>query len=257
MTKEIRTIIADDEPPSLELLKSILTEHPDIKVVAECSSGREVIQRAKRLRPEVLFLDIEMPDYNGFEALERLPKDLAPIVIFVTAYDQYAIKAFEINAIDYILKPFDHKRVRSTLERVRKYLKQPKSKQKEALAKLFEIADSREAFVSRIFVRRSGRIKIFKVKDIDWIEAHGDYVKIHVKDEMHLLHEKIGTMESKLNPRLFMRIHRSTIVNIERVKEMEPIFHQDYTVLMEDGKKLTMSRTFQDKVFKALSLAED
>lgn len=249
-TKKIRVLIADDEPNSLETMNLMLREIRDAEIVAQCSTGLEAVKAIKKRAPDIAFLDIQMPDLDGFGVVEKIPRDHMPVIIFVTAYDRFALQAFEAQALDYILKPYDHDRIQAAFERARRSLS---SHQKEgSTAVALKERKPAGSSLQRILVKKNGRIFIIRAQDLDWIEASADYVRLHVKEEVYLLHEKLGSLENKLDPRIFVRIHRSAIVNIDRVKELEPLFHRDYLVLLRDGQELTLSRTFANDFFDAL-----
>jgi two-component system LytT family response regulator len=195
----------------------------------------------------VLFLDIRMPRMGGFEVLEQLPEDRMPIVIFVTAYDEFAVRAFEFASLDYLLKPFDRERFARALARVRE-----RRQADEVRDKLKALLDERAKYPDRLEVKTSGRVVILKVDEIDWIDAAGNYVKIHAGSESLLLRDTMGRIEQRLDPRLFMRIHRSTIVNVERIRELQQQFHGDYVVVLKTGQRLTLSRSYRDKMRKLL-----
>ena len=251
--KKIRAILVDDEPPSLTTLRTML-RGSGVEVVGECTNGLEAVEAVEKFRPDLLFLDIQMPGMDGFGVLEKLNPKKMPHVVFVTAYDQYALKAFEANALDYVLKPYDHERLTAAIDKVIRQIKlESKKTAKEEQAVLFKEGRGADHYIHRLLIKKGGRIRLLKVQDIDWIEASGNYIRIHVKNESHMLHEKIGDIEEKLDPAQFARIHRSSIVNLERVKEFEPLFHTDYVVILNDGQRLTLSRSHREKVFQALT----
>lgn len=243
----IRTILVDDEPLAREKLRGFLEPEPDFEVIAECRDGTEALTTIEKERPDLVFLDVQMPELDGFEVLDRLGRDHLPAVIFVTAYDQYALRAFEVHALDYLLKPFDRERFAQALARVRERRQADESRQK-----LQALLDERAKYPDRLEVKTSGRVVILKVDEIDWIDAAGNYVKIHAGSESLLLRDTMGRIEQRLDPRLFMRIHRSTIVNVERIRELQQQFHGDYVVVLKTGQRLTLSRSYRDKMRKLL-----
>jgi len=250
---KIRTLIVDDEPPARKLMRHLLSQYPDFVVIGECSNGEQALRIIKKEEPEVVFLDVQMPGLDGFGVLENLKTEALPIVIFVTAYDKYAIRAFEASAIDYVLKPYDHQRLDKAITRVRQNIgRKERTGGKNSTATL--IGDTSDTIFStqRILVRRGGKILVVRVEEIDCIEAAGDYVRLRVGGQEYLLREKLGVLEKKLEQDKFVRIHRSFIANIDRIKEMEPVFHGDYRVVLIDGKKLGLSRTYVSKLFNAL-----
>jgi len=195
----------------------------------------------RRTRPDLLFLDVQLPGFNGFEVLERV-KQVPPSVIFVTAYDEHAIRAFDASAVDYLLKPFEDERVDRALERAKARVRQ---KRLEDLATGSPPATTPTTFLDRLAIRDSGRIHFVRTSEIDWIEAQDYYVQLHVRDGTYLIRDRMHLLEARLDPRRFVRIHRSSIVNIDRVKELQPFFHGEYTVLLEDGTRLKLSRNYR------------
>ncbi|HEX9730834.1 MAG TPA: response regulator [Thermoanaerobaculia bacterium] len=244
----IRTILVDDEPLAREKLRGFLESEPDFEVIGECRDGAEAIRAIQREEPELVFLDVQMPELDGFEVLDRLDRRRLPAVIFVTAYDQYALKAFEVHALDYLLKPFDRERLRRALARVRE-----RRQADELRSRLRALLEERARFPDRLEVKSGGRVRILKVDEIDWIDAAGNYVKIHARGETLTLRQTMGRIEERLDPRLFLRIHRSTIVGIGRIRELRQQQHGDYVVVLEGGQRLTLSRSYRDKMHELLS----
>lgn len=248
----MRVIIVDDEPLARDRLRALLSKENDIQIAAECGDGREAVSAIRRENPDVVFLDIQMPELDGFGVLGQLKGTKLPLVIFVTAFDEFAVKAFEVHAFDYLLKPFDKERLKSAVARAREQLKTPSPGDlTEKLSALLETlnqpggagaAPSNE----RIAVKLDGRVIFVRPGDIDWIEAQDNYVKLHVGREAHLVRDTLSNFEGRLDTKRFIRIARSTIVNIDRVREMQPMFHGEYVVILHDGTKLTMSRGYRD-----------
>jgi len=252
--EHIRTLIVDDEPLARTGIRSLLKDDSEIEIVGECSDGQEAVEAITALHPDLMFLDIQMPELDGFEVLEALDPESIPLVVFVTAYDQYALRAFQVHALDYLLKPFDRERFLEALVRVKGLFHEKNGMQ--VTRRIVEMLDSGKAergHVGRIMIRAGGRITFVRVEEVDWIEAQGDYVCLHSAGKKHLVREKISDMEAQLSPERFVRIHRSTIVNISRIKEMQPLFHGEYTVVLHDSTRLTMSRSFRDRVFEQLA----
>lgn len=247
---KIRTVIVDDEPLARERLKRFLNGEPEIEIISECANGREAVEAVHRLAPDLLFLDIQMPELDGFEALEAIGTErMPPAVIFVTAYDKYAIRAFDVHALDYLLKPFNRERFGRALQRARAQLEQDKlGTLDQRLLSLLEDLKTGQKHLERLVIRSVGRVFFLKTNEIDWIEAAGNYVRLHVGREGHLLRETMSRLESKLDPDKFLRIHRSTLVNIDRIKELHPLFSGDYTVILRNGTELTLSRSYRDKL---------
>jgi two-component system LytT family response regulator len=250
----IRTLIVDDEPLAREKLLGFLEKELDIEVVGECRDGKEALLEIEEAIPDLVFLDIQMPEMDGFEVLEHLDKEKLPIVVFVTAYDQYALKAFDVHAVDYLLKPFDRERLTEALARVRVEVerKQVGDMKRQLLALIADVGTRRPEYPERLVIKTSGRVIFLKVDEIDWIDAAGNYVKLHTGEEGHSLRETMGRLEKRLDPGKFLRIHRSTIVNIERIKELQQQFHGDYLVVLKNGQRLTLSRSYRDRIQELL-----
>jgi len=250
----LRAIIVDDEELAREAIKELLEGEPEIQLVGECRDGIQAIEMIESKKPDMVFLDVQMPGADGFSVLEGLRDGKMPLVVFTTAYDQYALKAFEANAVDYLLKPIPQKRFREAIERARDVLAHRTT---DLFAKrIFAVLDSlhgKGRFRERFVVKSRGRIILLKTDDLTWIEAAGDYVRLHIGSENHLFHGKISKLEKELDHRIFVRIHRSAIVNVDRIKELEPLFSGDYSMILHDGTKLTLSRTHRDKVLNILS----
>lgn len=243
----IRTLIVDDEPLARERIAALLEEEPDIECVGECGDGRSAVATIVEKSPDLVFLDVQMPEMDGFAVLQALPVDRMPVVVFVTAFDRYALRAFDAHALDYLLKPFDRERFGDTLERVRAYLRgRAGGEIDQRLAALLDNLTPRSGYLQRFVIRQTNRIFFVKIDDVDWIEAAGNYLQIHAGKETHLVRETMHGIESRLDPAKFVRIHRSTIVAVERIKELRPWFHGEYVVILKDGAQLTLSRGFKD-----------
>jgi two-component system, LytTR family, response regulator len=244
--KPLSVLVIDDEPLARTRIKRMLQNIGNIEVVGECANGRQAVEQIPKIKPDVLLLDVQMPEMNGFQVLESLGENI-PYVIFVTAYDQYAIQAFEVYALDYLLKPFNENRLEQALIRARKQValetKTGFSEQLTALVKELK----GEPHLDRLVMKDERKIWFVPVDSIDWIEADGKYVQVHVGKEAHLMRESLTALETKLNPKKFTRIHRSSIVNVERIKEMQPWFHGDYRIILDNGKDLILSRTYRKK----------
>ncbi len=245
----IRTLIADDEPLARERLRMLLAAEDWIELVGDASDGVQAIDAIQRLRPELVFLDIQMPGATGFEVIESIGADQMPFVVFVTAYDQYALKAFEAHALDYILKPFDQERFERALQKARGTIQRQKEGDiSERLRSLLEELRPRPRYVDRLVVRSGARITFLRTEEVEWVDAEGNYVRLHVGKKSYLLRETMSGIEAKLDPERFIRIHRSTIVSIERIKSLETLFQGEYVVHLEDGTKLTSSRGYRDRL---------
>jgi len=245
----VRTLIVDDEPLARDKIRMLLARDREIEIIGECANGQEAVETIRRESPDLLFLDIQMPGVDGFEVLEKVGVEQMPGVVFVTAYDEHAIRAFEVHALDYILKPFAQKRFNEALQRAKDQIrKQPDGSISQQLLSLLGDLKSGPKFLERLVVKSNGRVFFLKVNEVDWIEAAGNYVNIHNGNEAHLLRETMNGIEAQLDPRKFVRIHRSTLVNIERIKELSPLFHGDYIVTLLNGARLTMSRSYRGKL---------
>jgi len=243
-----RVLIADDEPLARERLAGFLREDTSVDLVGEATNGCEAVERIRSLKPDVVFLDVQMPEMDGFDVLAQLQPEERPVVVFVTAYDKFAVKAFEVHAADYLLKPFDKQRLQSALQRAFGTLarKDPAQIHQQLSALLNDLRPQASA-PGRLTVKSEGRVLFVNVQDIDWVEAADNYVALHVGRESHLLRDTMTALEARL-PKQFMRISRSTIVNTDRIKELQPLFHGEYAVILRDGTKLTLTRGYRDKL---------
>ncbi|MEW6733164.1 MAG: LytTR family DNA-binding domain-containing protein [Acidobacteriota bacterium] len=248
--KKIRTLVIDDEPIAREGLHTLLAAQSDFEVVGECRNGREAVKAIQEQSPDLVFLDVQMPKMNGFDVITEIGVSHMPAVIFVTAYDQYAIKAFEVDAIDYLLKPFDEERFGKTVERVRRYFQRGDfhtlNERLCVLLKHLAREEPKPKQLERVVIKSAGRIFFVNVDEIDWIEASGNYVRLHVGDRSHLLRETMDAMATNLASDQFLRIRRSVIVNIKRIKELQPLFKGEYLIILWDGTELTSSRHYRD-----------
>jgi two-component system LytT family response regulator len=244
-----RVVIADDEPLARERLRTLLADQPWVQIVAECKNGTEVVDAVTRLRPDLVFLDIQMPGSNGFEVIEAIGAARMPLVIFVTAFDKYALRAFDVHALDYLLKPFDRERFEQALIRARDQLERRTNGDFER--RLLELVQDLKPVTPRLerfVIKSGGRVFFVRADEIDWIEAAGNYVKLHVGADAHLFRETMNALEAQLDPDTFFRIHRCHIVNIERVKELQPWFNGEYVVFLRNGTRLTLSRGYREKL---------
>jgi two-component system, LytTR family, response regulator len=242
----IRVAIIDDEPLGRQKIRRLLRGEDDFEVVGEYDGEEPTIRELRRLGPDLIFLDIQMPTEDGFALLRRLDPDSMPRVIFVTAYDQYALRAFEIHASDYLLKPFDRDRFQQALARVKESIQGDRSKSVDRrLIELLEDLKTEKKFPDRIAVKSGGYVHFVRTSDLNYIEAAGNYVRLHVSAKSYLLRETMNDIQSKLNPKQFVRIHRSTLVNVDSVKELQPWFGGSSVVILNDGTRLNMSRAFR------------
>src|SRR5262245_42663014 len=249
--EKIRTLIVDDEPLARERLVDMLIGDKEVEIVGECGNGLTAIAAIDGYKPDLIFLDVQMPELDGFGVLEAIEE--TPVIVFVTAYDQYALRAFEVHALDYLLKPFDRERFDKALQRAKNQIGRERAgAMNRELAALLADLKSRPKALERLVIKAGGRVFFLRVDEIDWIEAAANYVRLHAGKEAHLLRETINGLAAKLDPDRFLRIHRSIIVNLERVKEMQPWFHGDYVVILQDGTQLTSSRNYREQLRKLL-----
>ena len=248
---QIRTVIVDDEPLGRSRIAALLEEEEDIQIIAQCGDGVEALRTIEETNPELVFLDIQIPELSGFELLRSLDPARLPAVIFVTAHDEFALQAFDVHALDYLLKPFDDERFVQALDRARAQLSDDAGRLRRKLQQFLAAGDAFEPvrpngarrLLTRIVVKEGDRIRFVRVDDVDWIEAADYYAKIHVAGETYMIRETLANLEAQLDPERFVRIHRSTIVNLDRVREMQPWFHGAFVVLLEDGTELRLSRS--------------
>ncbi|MEM8484517.1 MAG: LytTR family DNA-binding domain-containing protein [Bacteroidota bacterium] len=256
MSQAIRVIVVDDEPPARRKLVSWLSDDEDITVVTTCANGHEALATLQAEEVDVMFLDIQMPQLSGFDVVEQLPANRRPLVVFSTAYDQYAVDAFKLHAIDYLLKPYDHPRFLDTLVRVKNSMAQldVQMMQQQLSQLLTTLHQPKQSFLKHFTVKRQDAVQLIKVEAVDWIAAEGNYVMLHAGKSQHLIRDNIGKVEASLNPEQFPRIHRSTIINLDRVEAFYPASHGDYTVILQNGTELAMSRTYKNKLRDSLQL---
>jgi two-component system LytT family response regulator len=241
----ISALIVDDEPLARTAIRNMLRHHPEVTVAGECEGGTEAISAIQALAPDVVFLDIQMPEVDGFGVIEAIQREQMPRIIFVTAYDQYAVRAFDVNALDYLLKPFDRERFDAALERAQRELDPQWNDRVTAL-----LQQMRGEYLDRLIIRGQGRVFFLGASEVDWIEAQGNYVSLHSGGRRHLFREAIGSLEAKLDPRRFRRIHRSTIVNIDSIRELRPAFRGEYDVVLRDGTELKLSHRYRGNLEK-------
>ena len=231
----------------------MLASDPAIEIVAECANGEEAIEAIQHYSPDLIFLDVEMPGIDGFGVLEALPPDRMPAVVFVTAYDQYAVRAFEVYALDYLLKPFDQERFDKTLKRAKDQIANEKSDAlSERILRAIEDIKTKPVHLERLVIKVNGHVFFMKTEEIDWLEAEGNYVRLHSGKESYLLRDTISALESQLDPKKFIRVHRSAIVNVDRISELQPWFHGEYRIVLREGVQLTLSRTYREKLHELL-----
>ena len=254
-TRTIRTVIVDDEPLARERMRSLLDTEEDVEIVGEAKDGVEAVETILGQSPDLVFLDVQMPKLDGFEVIQTVGAERMPPVVFVTAYDQHALRAFEVQALDYLLKPFDQERFHGALKRVRSQIDNQETRDlgRRLLALVRDLKSDRPAArTDRLVVKSGGRLFFLRAEEIDWIEAAGNYVRLHLGEEAHLFRETMTRMEARLDTRRFVRIHRSRIVNTERIKELQPWFNGEYVVVLRNGTRLPLSRGYRDKLQEQL-----
>jgi two-component system LytT family response regulator len=264
LNRKIRALVVDDESLAREVLLVMLGGDSEIEVIAECRNGREAVAAIRRESPDVVFLDIQMPEMDGFQVIEEVGVERMPVTVFVTAFDKHALRAFEAHALDYLLKPFDHDRFNTTLHRAKTRVRQQTigkigenlfAMMQDMQLKTGELSSktddtkpdqtSHKESIDRVVIKSSGRIYFLKTEEIDWVEGAGDYLSLHSGNSTHLIRETMGDFHTKLNPKKFLRIHRSTIVNIERIKDIRPLFKGEYVITLTDGRRLKSSRGYR------------
>jgi two-component system LytT family response regulator len=253
---EIRVLVVDDEPIARRRLLRLLEQEEGVQVVGTCSDGFEAVEAIRNEQPNLIFLDVQMPEMDGFGVVEAIGAEHMPAVIFATAFDQYAIRAFEVHALDYLLKPFSAERLRAALQRARSRISANPAERSQQLFTLLEhlsreqqrLVAPAERYVDRVMVKVNSRFLFVRAPEIEWIEAEGNYLRLHVGENSYLIRETLSAMEGRLDPQQFLRIHRSTIVNLDQVKELRPWFAGDYIVALHNGTELKMSRGYREKL---------
>jgi two-component system LytT family response regulator len=262
-TSPLRILIVDDEPSAREIVHEMLAEaikQGEVEIVGECEDGRSAIRAIRATKPDLVFLDVQMPEMDGFAVLSALPVDQLPLIIFVTAYDQYALRAFNVHALDYLLKPFDRERFDQAFERARHTLARERaSEMNERILMLLEErgashlqSTTQKVYLERLVVKTDGRVFFLRAEEIEWIEAEGNYVSLHVGKKAYLFREAISQLATQLDPSKFRRIHRSTIVNIDCIRELQPMFRGEYRVVMRDGTELKLSHNYRTNLQQQL-----
>lgn len=250
---KIRALIVDDELLARKFIRRMLKHDPEFEIVGEAGNGKEAVEMIKVQKPDVVFLDVQMPEMDGFGVLEAVGLGHLPDIVFTTAYESYAIRAFELHALDYLLKPFDQERFRDALKHAKDRVH---SRQQEdgriQIGALLERINSKQAYLDRLIIRGDGRITFLNTREIDWIEADDKYVHLHTRSGARMVRQTLTAMESQLDPAKFARVHRSAMVNLERIKELQPLFNGEYSLHLDDKTKLTLSRKYKDKLFQLL-----
>jgi two-component system, LytTR family, response regulator len=245
----IRTLVVDDDPLARERVVALLEAERGVEIVGECADGGEAVSAIRKHAPDLVFLDVQMPLLDGFGVVEAVGPDRMPTVIFTTAHDRFAVRAFEAHAVDYLLKPYDDDRFRKALRRARATAHRSNRTDLDGrLRALLEELQPKQRYVERLLVRSGPRIQFLRVDDIDWMEAEGNYIRLHVGQKSHLIRETMTSLESRLDPERFLRIHRSTVVNVDRIRELESVFQGEYVVVLRTGTKLSSSRGYRARI---------
>lgn len=253
MTNEpIKVLVIDDESLARDLIIELLKEFDGFELIGECADGLEAVKTIEKQHPDLIFLDIQMPVLNGLEVLEEIKDEYLPEIIFVTAFDNYAIRAFDFHAIDYLLKPFSRSRFRKAILHAKERIERQNgaSESKQQINSLLETHKTRPPHLQRIFVKDNGKIILLEPQTINWIEADDKYLQLHTKQKTYLVRQTMNSIEAELDSNIFLRIHRSTIVNLTRVREIHPLFNNEYVLILEDKTKLTLSRNYKNRFFE-------
>jgi two-component system LytT family response regulator len=248
MNKKIRVLIVDDELLAREGIRILTERDPELEIIGECADGASALNAIREKSPDLVFLDIQMPEMDGFALLSKLHPKKIPYIIFVTAYDKYALRAFDVHALDYLLKPVDEDRFDRSLRRAKSILQSGENWEQEIFGMIEDLANRVPHRMDRVVVKEEGRIFFVKAAEIDWIEAKGNYAMLHSGKKSYLIREAMSSLENQMDSRVFVRIHRSTIVNVDRIRELQSLFHGDYRVILQDGTTLLMSRRFRDRL---------
>ncbi len=248
---KVRALIIDDESLARDRLRQLLRAHPEIEIAGECADGRAAVELIRQANPDVVFLDVQMPELDGFGVLEAIGDKPMPLIVFVTAHDKFALRAFEVHAVDYLLKPFDRERFEAALRHALEQLKnRADAAHSERQAALLADLKARAKAPERVAVKSGGNIVWVALDEIDWIESADNYVELHVGPKSHLLRETLNALENRLPPEKFVRISRSAMVNPQRIKELHRMLYGGYEVLLQNGSRLTLSRRYRDKLPK-------
>ena len=242
----IRTILVDDEPLARENLRLRLRDEIDVEVVGECANGPEAVDAIRRLRPDLLFLDIQMPGMNGFEVIDEVSPEELPVVIFVTAYDRYALDAFRVHALDYLLKPVEDERFANALRVARERIAEARRAGEGET--VFQVPDGRARFLDRLVIKARGRVFFLRTTQLDWSEADGDYSRLHVGQRSYLLRRTMSELEARLDPAVFIRVNRSSIVPLDRIEELTPESRGEYLIRLAGGVEVKLTRGYREKL---------
>ncbi|HVF48499.1 MAG TPA: LytTR family DNA-binding domain-containing protein [Pyrinomonadaceae bacterium] len=247
--RRIRVLVVDDEPLAREKIRRMVKADPEIEIVGECVNGKEAVAAVRAQSPDLLLLDVQMPEVDGFAVLDALKDARLPLVIFVTAYDHYAVHAFEVHALDYLLKPFDRERFAAAIERAKSQIRRERNGDlDQRILALLKQIEAESKYLERLVIKSGGRVFFLPVEEVDWIEAEGNYVNVHTAKKSYLLRETISSLEAQLDPKKFIRVHRSTIVQISRIQELQSWSHGEYHVILYNGTELTLSRNYRENL---------
>jgi len=250
---QIRTLIADDEALARNFIRRMLKDDHDVEILGECSNGKETVAMIRKENPDLVFLDVQMPEMDGFAVLEAIGIESLPEIIFATAYEQYAIRAFELHALDYLLKPFDQTRFKEAIKHAKERFRSLRQNDgRMQISALLDSIKNKPQYLERLVIKAGGRITFLRTDEIDWIEADDKYVHLHTSKARPMVRQTLSAMEAQLDPAKFRRVHRSAIVNVERIAELQPLFSGEYSILLQDGTRLTLSRNYKDKLFDLL-----
>jgi two-component system LytT family response regulator len=254
MNDEIITVlIVDDEALARKFIRRMLSDDQEFEILGECGNGKDAVTMIRKQKPDLVFLDVQMPEMDGFSVLEAVGIGRLPEIVFTTAYEHYAIRAFELHALDYLLKPFDRARFRDAIKHAKERLHHRQIEDgRLQIGALLESVNRQPKYLERLIIRAEGRIMFLRTEEIDWIEADDKYVQLHTGKTARMVRQTLNAMETQLDPKRFMRIHRSAVVNVERIKELHPLFKGEHAVVMEDGTRLTLSRKYKEKLFGLL-----
>jgi two-component system LytT family response regulator len=250
-----RVLIVDDEPLARKRIRRMLGGESDMTVVGECADGVSAVSAIHDLSPDLVFLDVQMPAMNGLDVIRALGPRRLPALVFVTAYDTYALQAFEADALDYLLKPFDPMRFRETLQRVRRRLGEPGGDEiSEQIRRMASCIGAKSKYLQRLVVKTGDRALLLPIGEVDWLEAAGNYVCVHAGRQNHIIRESLSSLEARLDPERFVRIHRSTVINLDRIRELRPHWHGDYKLILQSGQVLPLSRRYRHALTEKLGI---
>lgn len=248
----LRVLIADDERWARRRVVSLLGDEPDVEIVGEAGSGEDAVAGILEHRPDLVFLDIQMDGMDGFDVIDAVGVERMPMVVFATAFDNYAVRAFETHAVDYLLKPIDPDRLREALGRARRGIAHHLGEPAQHLGALLDELRARSGYLKRIGVSSAGRISIVRLAEVSWFEAAGNYVKLHVGAREHLARQTMKELQSRLDPEQFVRVHRSAIVNLDRIRELQPWFRGEQVLILDDGTRVTIGRRYREELVRML-----